>query len=234
MPESLDEHLPGLDIEKPTRRGIFSESGKCLIEAPPKEMLENYHKNHRVEYFPAQVTGILQEHYPIPDDDVGGMIEDNQLGILYSLSTIDPLTKRLAQTLGDGGRVGIRGTVCSIDGEINEGEVHVKDLLKVLDDGTEKNEDRTRVATYGKDDLILPTRTTQWLVQSTQELRQELEGTPESEKLYPVLLVYDLDCLTPLDGLYGVQLPPESEDRAKAITKAYILDYPKARQELSG
>lgn len=232
MPEGPEKYTPESELKISQKRGIFSETGKCLVEAPPQEMLEKYEGNTRVEYFPAQVTGPLKEHYPVPDADVRVMREQNQLWVLYSLSTLDRLGKHVAQSLNAGERVGIRGTVCSIDGDINEGNIHIKDLLKTLDDGTEKEGDKTLIVTLSKDDPTIHHRTTQWLQQGAQELREKLAAKPDLQrKLFPILLVYRLEKLNPITR-YEVQLPATQDDRAKVILRAYILDYPKSWQEL--
>ena len=233
MPEGLGKYTPESELKTSQKRGIFSETEKCLIEAPLQKMLEKYGENTRVEYFPAQVTGPLKEHYPVPDADVRVMREQNQISVLYDLSSLDQLGEHIAQSLNAGERVGIRGTVCSIDGDIDEDDIHIKDLLATLDDGTEKEGDKTLIATLSKEDPTIHHRTKQWLQQGAQELRERLATRPDSQrKLFPILLVYHLEKLTPLTH-YEVQLPASQDDRAQVIKKAYILDYPKSRKELS-
>lgn len=233
MPESPKKCTPESELTISQERGIFSETGKCLIEAPPQEMLKKYEGNSRVEYFPAQVTDPLKAHYPVPDADVEAMQGQNQLLVLYNLSTLDQLGAHVAQSLNAGERVGIRGTVCSIDGDIDEGDIHIKDLLKALDDGTEKEGDKTLIVLLSKEEPTIHYRTTQWLQQGAQELREKFAANPNLQrKLFPILLVYRLEKLTPLTH-YKVQLPASQEDRAKVIIKAYILDYPKSKREVS-
>jgi hypothetical protein len=216
-----------------TDRGIFSETGKCLIEAPGQQTLEKYRGNPRVEYFPAQITGVVKEHYPIPDADVESMSKGNQLGVLYSLCTLDQLGDHIAKSLSDEHPVGIRGTVCSIDGEIDYDNIRIKDLSQVLNDGTEKEDDQTLISALSKKDPTIHHRTRQWLIQGAQELREKFAATPDlQKKLFPILLVYSLDKLKPLPQLYAAQLPSALEDRARIIVRAYILDYPKSRKEL--
>ena len=60
-----------------------------------------------------------------------------------------------------------------------------------------------------------------------------MAGFPEdAKKIYPVLLVYDLEKLTKLTELYSVELPGDIEERAKVILYAFVLDYPKSQAEV--
>jgi hypothetical protein len=214
--------------------GIYSESGKCLIEAPAPELLKRFEENARVEYFRAQVEGVVKDHYPIPDGDVEGMKKHcHDLLRLYELCLLDQLDKHLGANYGKGPRVGMRGTVCSIASEIAYKDLFIRNLDQTLMDGTEKEGDHTLITTMGEGNSELHYRTSQYLVEGPQNLRKQLEERPDlQKKLFPILLVYDLDKLTPGGALYAAILPSSAKERAGAIKKAYILDYPKAIWEI--
>ena len=215
-------------------RGIFTETGRYILKAPEEELIKKYVGNERIEYFPAQVPEKIRGHYPFRDADVNTIAEQDQLWTLYNLCFLNQLERHLSDTLKEGERVGIRGTACSIDGEINEGDLHIKDLFQTLNDGTEKEGDQTLITDFSNEDPEIHHRTTQWLIKGVQELRAKFALRQDmQEKIFPIIIIYRLEGLKPL-GLYEVKLPTVPEDRANIIKKIYILDYPTSKKELLG
>lgn len=218
--------------------GIFSISGKCLIEAPDRAIIDKFRDNTRIEYFPSQADGLrkIGEQYPLPDEEVASIVADIEVRALegvYDFTVLDQLTERLLQSIEDQARIAIRGTVCSIDGDIDYEGIHVKDVQRVLADGTEKEGDTTLVAPFSRQDPAIHHRTTQWLRESVQSLRESVKARPDlKKKLFPIIIVYSPERLQQGERLYEVKLPDAPEDREAVIKKIYVLDYPKSRQEL--
>lgn len=143
-----------------------------------------------------------------------------------------------------GREVGVRGTVCSIDGDIRTSKgIMVKDISTVLQDGTEF--DSHRFTQYGQEKPSIGNITLFgpeghniiWAVthgmKNTKELRNKLP-LGNSKKVYPVLLVYDLNALELRDGETPVAMSGrvrhtpflrESVQPSSAILKAYVFDY---------
>lgn len=219
-------------------RGIVSASGKLLIEAPDRAVVERFRGNSRIEYFPSQADGLrkIGEQYPLPDEEVVSMVADTEIRALegvYEYTVLDQLAERLLQSIEGQARIAIRGTVCSIDGDIDYEGIHVKDVQRVLADGTEKEDNTTLVAPFSREYPTIHHRTTQWLRESVQSLRESVKARPDlGNKLFPIIIVYSPERLQQGERPYEVNLPDAPEDRAVVIQKIYVLDYPKSRQEL--
>ena len=215
--------------------GVRSESGTSIIEAPPRDLLEKVQENEKIGYFPAQIPQDEEaaEHFPIPDTELQELITRRQLGNIYDITVTGPLGEYVQHEFKDSMPIAVRGTVCSLDGDIDLGDLRIKDIRRTVTEGTEKEGDKTLVAVQRTDSRGLHHRTAQWLPQSAQELRAMLKDSPELQsKIYPVLLVYDLKKLKPGKALYEAILPLTPEERKSAILKAIVLDYPKTYDEL--
>jgi len=163
------------------------------------------------------VDGNAINHFVIP-----GM-EDN----------IEQLMKQLGMH-----SVGLRGIACSVDGIIDKPatppykfQVIVRDIGEIMSRGTEGTESETAITVFegNQDDNFSPQmhhRTRQWLVEHPRQLKVELSGYPdEIRKIYPMLLVYDLDKLEP-GNRYNAKLRSGLNSWSESLIKAYVIPSP--------
>lgn len=235
--------------------GLYTESGQPILEAPNPRQIEGLSKNPRIEYFPFQIpkeeeTVIIGSEVGVVfipnqskvlgnnlvtlplDEETLKEVRKMRGGIekFFAEYVTNFLVSHMKDQFGDNFLVGLRGTTCSIDGTIDIENFHVMDIEEVLMKGNERVEHREAPMTgFGNDSEEIHYRTHQYLVSSAQSLRERLADHPDqATKVFPVLLVYDHRQMKFEEkGVYGKRsLPDEPEQAAKAIIKAYVLDYP--------
>lgn len=214
--------------------GIFTDSRVPIIEAPTPEQIARLKENPKIEYFPTRVPEDWIKNMPLTDADMESIrMPGMPTDFVYNELVLNRLEKYVANIYKDRFPIGIRGTVASIEGPIINGQIRINDIQQMLAEGSDRGGDETNIAIMDKTkfedpwmDPQIHYRTKQWIAQSSQEMRKALEADPEArKKIFPVLFVYDLSKLKP-GTHYGGKLPDSQEERAEAIIKAYVTDYP--------
>lgn len=235
------EKTPETQKEIPLGIGnVISEGGRIIFEVVPRGLLEKIN-DPRVEYIPPIP---LQELFPellvdgkVKDEELEDLCKERLQWIIYDDAIIQPLTTKIKREFKDytyNGKhlIGLRGSVCSLDGPILTEDINVAEIESILINGTERGgADSTLISTFDleRDDSQIHHRTIQWLKSSPVGLRKKLinEGEGESSrKIFPILIVYDLNKLRPGSTMnYQALLPTDSQQSSQVILKIYVLDY---------
>jgi hypothetical protein len=194
-----------------------------FIQSPDKRIMDHLTLDPRIKYHPmaASVNYSAAVHTAEELLGEGSVSRHQRVGLTYGFFAFDQLVDRIRTEYEDHLPVRLRGTVLNIGPEIRGNGFVVKDIYAVLRDGTERD-DRSHVpqTPFDVDAVRIHHRTTQWAVQSAQELRARV---PEALKqnLFPAIVVYDHKRFAPTSSA----LPDSKFERNKVILGAYLLDY---------
>ncbi len=166
------------------------------IEAPSDELLEKALHNSRVHYVPSlkqrdftayggPIVSAPQYYNEFKQDNC----EPHKAGIFtFNEFVMRILQETLQRDLKDNFPVSVRGVALNIGETINNGQsdevLGIADVLKL---GTERRGVKMPTLRYGEGDDF-PSRSRQWLQQSSEELRKELEQY--KDQIFPAVLVY--------------------------------------------
>lgn len=211
-------------------KSLYNPSNKRLLTAPKQELIDKLHQiDPRIEYFHYQ----LPEKYKSQLDSNGRL----QLGQIHEYEYNDvisePLADKVANEFPDIKQLAIRSVTVSINGgiaDINKA-IAVRDIRHVLHDGSDQPQDYINAARISfnesKNHYILHYRVSQFLYEGPGIIRRDIQkkglNQELNDKIFPVLLVYDLSKLeSPKGYLHG--LPSDPDERKNIILKAIIVD----------
>jgi hypothetical protein len=249
--DQQSEQSSNPEFHKPQiENGLVSTSGKAIFESPKPEWIEGLSQIPRVEYFsyrlPGEVIRTIDlgdgetvdqrgpsrlpktpiDTLPLTDKDIEFIQSQNSGGLgnfFFPEYVSDYLAKQIAKEFPDM-QLGIRGTACSVNGPITTETLRIKSIEEILRDGTERPDFTTNATTFSHEMPEIPSRSLQWLIEHPQEIRGRLAKEPQkAAEIFPALLVYDASEWMKIKASI---LPDSAELRAKAILKAYVLDYP--------
>lgn len=250
--DQQSEHSTSPELGKPQiDYGLVSLSGKPILESPRPEWIERASQIPRVEYFPYRLPGkVLRtvdlgdghtvdqrgparlpkrpiDTYPLSDEDIEAIetqLHKHSIGeFFYTELVAGYLGRKIAEEFPDV-PIGLRGTACSVNGPITSEKLRIKSIEEILRDGTERSDFTTNATGFDPKLAEIQHRSLQWLIQHPQEIRGDLAKEPEkAAAIFPALLVYDAAEWVKTRASH---LPNSPELRAKAILKAYVLDYP--------
>jgi GNAT superfamily N-acetyltransferase len=193
------------------------------VERPTDEVIERLHQEDpRIEVIhgPDEVNG----HDVLADYGAGPMTDEGW----YSLYMADAIGDRLDQDFAGEDGLPIRAIQASLDGPVPAYGFTVDDLPAILQRGDITERDLVNFAGYKpgqKNDFRIHYRVMQYASITDFFREVEVGNTEGADRIFPVLLVYDRTMLRPGNGgVYGWQLPDSTEDRARVIRKAYVLD----------
>lgn len=217
-----------LSVESPAR-GLYFPSGKPILSAPSPDQLSRFLSNQRVEYFSTLPnTPVIIEKQEI--SPVGDTVLSQ-----FEIYTKTPLAKKLKNQLAVhfgvnyDGRIGVRGTACSLSGSLQIGSREVRSIEQILQDGSDTGKTETLawpIRAQDKEEMYK--FAFEFLVSYSAELRELLRfaGEPE-DSVFPLALVYDPQFLDPTRHFgMKVVLPEDGQKRSQAIFRAFVLDNP--------
>jgi hypothetical protein len=215
-------------------RGLYTPEGHPLLVTPSPAQRARIATIPRVEYFTT-----------LANDPVRLTVEEEAAGKerfreyvygdhFFAQFVANPLCGKIREDLlGIASYkgvplVGLRGTAVSLDGSFKHGELQVTGIEQIMREGVETGEaevavdwrDLRRLAMRG-DDMVL-----RYILEYSRRMRKLLGKTDRENAIFPGVLAYDLNMLDEENRGYYHKLPESSDDRAKCVLKAYLLDYP--------
>ena len=256
LPQIRSKNTQEKEIVKtqPAPQGLYSETGGLILETIPENIIQNLKSiDPRLSFVGIQAPVdetllsnldskiVLSRDYEQAFAIINNFGVDGNSFVDYVIpSLVADLDRVLTKSGKD--RIGLRGTACSIEGKISEPaappktyRVNLSDIREIMKLGKEQTGDETLVSTYHKNnpgqEPEIHHRTVQWLVDHPKTARKDLVANSDiARKVYPLLLVYDLDKLQPGKTLYSAQLKPGISSWSDALLKAYILPCPTGYQ----
>lgn len=197
-----------------TTYGLFSDSGRLILESPLPDFIKPLLDVPKIEYFPFAL-----DDKELTDKDIEQAEQSFRNGIgalMLHIGSLERLFDKVKEDFSSKGEVGIRGATCSIDGKITSGDLRILDIRDVVVAGSEQGKEKPLVNVVDPNlDYMMYHRSWQWLIQSSQEIRKKLSDRPaDAKKVFPILIVYNMD-------RYRVQ-----QSARGAVEKVYVLDYP--------
>lgn len=123
--------------------------------------------------------------------------------------------------------IALRTVEASLDGLVSNGKIEVHDLRDILREGEILGRDYVNLGGFhpGKrgSHSAIHERVMQYGEQTGWFRTVRLDGVGGSERVFPVLLIYDQSKMGDISG-YSASLPKNPVARARVIRKAYVLD----------
>lgn len=125
--------------------------------------------------------------------------------------------------------IALRSIQASLDGLVSDGSTDVHDIRDILRAGEMQNRKTVNLAGFkpGSDRHAFDRvhhRVVQYAMQTDFFRDCVLGGAENSDRVFPVILVYDHTKLSGAGGNYRQELPKDELERASIIRKAYVLD----------
>ncbi len=211
---------------KDGKRAFKDQTGMALLFSPPKELIDQLEKDPRIEYvnfekLPNEVLIQLQREK-----------SEVHLAAIYRRGLEDFLAVKIRDEFKDQLPVGVRGTAASINGGVYSNGLLIRDVRQILDMGQEQGKTTTKMREFpepgsnGEFYYEISNYPIKYTGKASHNLSGGLEAEGEADKVFPVLLVYDLSKVERTDDLFVINLPESQEDRKGVLLKAYILDFP--------
>lgn len=212
--------------------GLYAPDGRRIIETPSKRHLVEINRLPRAKY--------ISTFGPNPETAgkwwfFQGPVKPDS--IYFRQRVLMPAKRQIMKELKAFRRpleeFALRGTY-SVLGESILGDSFLnvsvpysdiytsKSLWRILEEGTEKGEDITRVASVQefKGDSYVDN----YLQEHSRRVRLANMHDSSHESIFPVILVYDLTRVRVGED-HTIHLPKSKEERRDIITRAYVLDY---------
>lgn len=212
-----------IEIPSEEKRGLFSSSGKLLLESPNPHLIKALTDDPRIEYFPYQIPESVKPHLPIDNETADYFLKNEES--MFADFVGNFLASHIKETFKGNLPVSVRGIACSINGGFYSDGMLIRDIRQVMELGDEQERDSTLITGIGENTEKLHYRSNQYLVSGVESLVTVIKNPENRAKIFPVLLVYDKTKLSNVRG-YSADLPKNQQERAGAILKAYILDKP--------
>ena len=179
-----------------------------IFEVPSNQLISSLHnQDNRIVYFPYVPQLELNLDHNWFFENVGAL-----------------LAKQVLRDFPDQKTIYARAIACSLNGPMNYGDIHVKDIREVVNTGNEQ-EKRTTVTTgaighYNNGELMTDWMIWLYLFKGARELRSRL---PEelARNIFPALLVYNEQARAKILNYHTIS----ESDRATLVSRAYILPY---------
>ena len=221
-------------------RGIFMPNGRKIITTPTPEQVTAINSTPRAEYFSTlgsnpEIVSKWSTHFGL--HHIPGLLKPftQKDSFYFSKHVLEPLLEKIHSdpdltNLPPKYRA-VRGTAAALESPVklkNGGEVRT--LKQILDDGSDtgKREIRTAALSADYDYNEHPGHapighTKDYLPHHATMLRREVAHEGEDQRIYPLMLVYDMRNFE-IAGWDPV-LPEDPDKRREAIVKAYVVDY---------
>lgn len=211
------------------RRGVYLLSGEAVLVTPSPDQIEKIAGIPKAIYF----STIGQDATYVAHEGIG----EGGLGSYHSPTFLDfsirPLSSKIRSDLKANlgcipEKVGVRGTACSLDGNLRVDDfldgstnILIKNLEETITSGSDREDAVNIEPTSLSGDFLVNNYALRYLVLHPRKLRflANISQLP-SNNIFPLLLIYDLKYSE------GTRIKPPADKPDDPILSAYVLDYP--------